>query len=210
MWKISFMQLIFKQPEAWFPFGNLLGVCTRISLFWSIYSREVCILERLLYSALSGQNLQKLILRSWFELWSSKLVNCLINFLVLTVLVTYLCSYFQEAVTKDAEDHTTEADANFKSYLADAYLHPIFHSFDEVELSEVRVDKTRPQDQTATATAVGSPSRQHSNYHVHEQSNGIQHFEVEQQRTEYQYHYEVESQSNMYRYGVESQYHVSN
>lgn len=51
-------------------------------------------------------------------------------------------------MTKDIEDGAgvSEADANFKSYLADAYLHPIFHSIEEedVELTQVRVDKTRP------------------------------------------------------------------
>ncbi|KAL3645767.1 hypothetical protein CASFOL_010947 [Castilleja foliolosa] len=44
----------------------------------------------------------------------------------------------EEAMNKDTQDRAFfETDANFRSYLADAYLHPIFHSFEETELAEV-------------------------------------------------------------------------
>ncbi|GER30298.1 ERD (early-responsive to dehydration stress)family protein [Striga asiatica] len=50
----------------------------------------------------------------------------------------------EEAMSKDMQDRASESEtANFKSYLADAYLHPIFHSFEGTNLSEVRVDKNR-------------------------------------------------------------------
>ncbi|KAG9154029.1 hypothetical protein Leryth_000539 [Lithospermum erythrorhizon] len=47
----------------------------------------------------------------------------------------------EEAMDKDLEERGSETDANLNACLADAYLHPIFHSFDEVELVEVTDDK---------------------------------------------------------------------
>ncbi|KAK8497061.1 hypothetical protein V6N13_029029 [Hibiscus sabdariffa] len=49
----------------------------------------------------------------------------------------------EEAMAKDLMDRTTEPDINLKAFLADTYLHPIFLSFEEEELVEVRVDKVR-------------------------------------------------------------------
>ncbi|MBA0689517.1 hypothetical protein Goari_007243, partial [Gossypium aridum] len=49
----------------------------------------------------------------------------------------------EEAMAKDLLDRTTEPDINLKAFLADAYLHPIFRSFEEEELVEIRVDKVR-------------------------------------------------------------------
>ncbi|XP_039001367.1 CSC1-like protein At1g32090 [Hibiscus syriacus] len=49
----------------------------------------------------------------------------------------------EEAMEKDLMDRTTEPDISLKAFLADAYLHPIFRSFEEEELVEVRVDKVR-------------------------------------------------------------------
>ncbi|CAH9133023.1 unnamed protein product [Cuscuta epithymum] len=43
----------------------------------------------------------------------------------------------EEAIDRDAQDHVSESDTEFKAQLADAYLHPIFHSFTEVDLAEV-------------------------------------------------------------------------
>ncbi|KAB5564282.1 hypothetical protein DKX38_004336 [Salix brachista] len=48
-----------------------------------------------------------------------------------------------EAMEKDILDRTTESDINLKAYLADAYLHPIFHSFEEEELVEVNVERNK-------------------------------------------------------------------
>ncbi|KAH6803411.1 early-responsive to dehydration stress protein [Perilla frutescens var. frutescens] len=47
----------------------------------------------------------------------------------------------EEAMNKDIQEGAAESDAEFKSHLADAYLHPIFHYIEGVELAEVRVDK---------------------------------------------------------------------
>ncbi|KAL8054043.1 hypothetical protein ABFX02_05G112300 [Erythranthe guttata] len=52
----------------------------------------------------------------------------------------------EEATTKDTQDEASSAsDIELKSYLSDAYLHPIFHAVEEVELTEVKVDKPRPR-----------------------------------------------------------------
>ncbi|KAL8170556.1 hypothetical protein V2J09_022360 [Rumex salicifolius] len=77
----------------------------------------------------------------------------------------------EEAIDKDAQEQTVEADVNLKACLADAYLHPIFRSFEEVELEETvrtdafRVDKhqaqvSRPADPTESpsVSAPSSPS----------------------------------------------------
>ncbi|XVF13723.1 hypothetical protein REPUB_Repub08aG0232200 [Reevesia pubescens] len=76
----------------------------------------------------------------------------------------------EEAMAKDIMDRTTEPDINIKAFLADAYLHPIFRSFEEEELVEVRVDKVRvdrhqtyaDNDQTGD---LSSPSPPHHVYH---------------------------------------------
>ena len=73
-------------------------------------------------------------------------------------------------MAKDIMDRTTEPDINLKAFLADAYLHPIFRSFKEEELLEVRVDKVRvdrhqsyaDNDQTSD---LSSPSPPHHVYH---------------------------------------------
>ncbi|XWS49478.1 hypothetical protein CRYUN_Cryun12cG0006900 [Craigia yunnanensis] len=76
----------------------------------------------------------------------------------------------EEAMAKDIMDRTTEPDINLKAFLADAYLHPIFRTFEEEELVEVRVDKVRvdrhqsyaDNDQTSD---LSSPSPPHHVYH---------------------------------------------
>ncbi|GFP79329.1 CSC1-like protein at1g32090 [Phtheirospermum japonicum] len=96
----------------------------------------------------------------------------------------------EEAMTKDTQDHTSESDANFKSYLADAYLHPIFHSFEEAELAEVRVDQNQAY--------ISNPS---PNVYHHEDEPPSQFV----QRHEVEFQYRFESHSNMHRHDVESQ-----
>ncbi|KAL8138799.1 hypothetical protein V2J09_004800 [Rumex salicifolius] len=47
----------------------------------------------------------------------------------------------EEAIDKDTEEHSLEPNLNLESCLADAYLHPIIRSFEEVELeANVRID----------------------------------------------------------------------
>ncbi|MCL7025521.1 hypothetical protein MKW94_001808 [Papaver nudicaule] len=69
----------------------------------------------------------------------------------------------EEAVEKDRIEKTAEPNLNLKAYLADAYLHPIFRSFEEVEevveMTEVRVDKSQSHHMNFNAmNEVNSPS----------------------------------------------------
>ncbi|XP_031377158.1 CSC1-like protein At1g32090 [Punica granatum] len=62
----------------------------------------------------------------------------------------------EEAMAKDIADHTAEPDLNLRAYLADAYLHPIFRSFEvdeEEELVEVRVNKHQTHVPGPTSTS---------------------------------------------------------
>ncbi|XP_050211142.1 CSC1-like protein At1g32090 [Mercurialis annua] len=84
----------------------------------------------------------------------------------------------EEAMAKDIADRTGEPDLNLKSYLADAYLHPIFHSFEqEEELVQVRVDKcqsnTEPQQVDSRPHQLYHPS---SPQNVDHSSSPPQHF----------------------------------
>lgn len=70
-------------------------------------------------------------------------------------------------------ERTAEPDLNMKSYLADAYLHPIFRSFEEEppfeeeqELVEVRVDKQQTRIATPITSELSSPSPPHYVHHT--------------------------------------------
>ncbi|KAK0589137.1 hypothetical protein LWI29_010182 [Acer saccharum] len=73
----------------------------------------------------------------------------------------------EEAMAKDIMERTTDPDLNLKAYLADAYLHPIFHTFEEEELVEVkhRVDKHQAHAASPLASEISSPSPTHHVYH---------------------------------------------
>ncbi|KAJ0477787.1 hypothetical protein HanHA300_Chr13g0492591 [Helianthus annuus] len=60
---------------------------------------------------------------------------------------------------KDAKDKASEPEINLKSYLSDAYLHPIFHSFEDVELVEVRVDKSPDHSPSQPSTPDHIPGQ---------------------------------------------------
>ncbi|XP_062027429.1 CSC1-like protein At1g32090 [Rosa rugosa] len=69
----------------------------------------------------------------------------------------------EEAMEKDELDKTTEPDINLKSYLADAYLHPIFRSFEEQHESvEVRVDKHQTHIAAPITSELSSPIPPHN------------------------------------------------
>ncbi|KAK8341558.1 hypothetical protein V6Z11_A08G177900 [Gossypium hirsutum] len=69
----------------------------------------------------------------------------------------------EEAMKKDIMDQTIEPDVNLTTFLADAYLHPIFRSFEEEELEEVRVDKVRvDKNQSYGDNAQSQTSDDHS------------------------------------------------
>ncbi|XP_020248885.1 CSC1-like protein At1g32090 [Asparagus officinalis] len=84
----------------------------------------------------------------------------------------------EEAKEKDDMERTSEPNLNLKSYLANAYLHPIFHSFEDVETVEVRVDKNQ--------TCVASPSSSES-------SSPPSHPQYNTSPPRYVYHYEFEA-----------------
>ncbi|CAL9061857.1 unnamed protein product [Musa banksii] len=75
----------------------------------------------------------------------------------------------EEAMEKDILEKASEPNLNLKAYLADAYLHPIFHSFDddddEEEKIEVRVDKGRSHIPSPTRSEISSESPPRYVYH---------------------------------------------
>lgn len=129
-------------------------------------------------------------------------------------------------MAKDLEDRNSEPDVNLRAYLTDAYLHPIFHSFEEVELTEVRVDKNQTQIPSTSvdrphnhvpspsASELSSPSPPHHaynyenqpphmvthQYELDQQNYTVNRYEVEQQHPYDVFHYGAELSSNGYRY----------
>ncbi|GMJ00222.1 hypothetical protein like AT1G32090 [Hibiscus trionum] len=83
----------------------------------------------------------------------------------------------EEAMAKDLMDRTTEPDINLKAFLADAYLHPIFRSFEEEELVEVRVDKVRVDRHQTHAETVQTRDDLSSSplHHVHQPTSPPHH-----------------------------------
>ncbi|KAG0498647.1 hypothetical protein HPP92_002962 [Vanilla planifolia] len=49
----------------------------------------------------------------------------------------------EEAMEKDTLEKASEPNLNLNAYLADAYLHPIFRTFDQVEMEDIRIDKSQ-------------------------------------------------------------------
>ena len=83
----------------------------------------------------------------------------------------------QEAMSKDLLEKSTEPDLNIEAYLADAYLHPIFRSFEvDDELVEVRVDNHQTNVADSQPSEPSSPSPPHHvqqpspPHHIHEPS----------------------------------------
>ncbi|GAA0184501.1 hypothetical protein LIER_31789 [Lithospermum erythrorhizon] len=77
----------------------------------------------------------------------------------------------QEALEKDLEERGSESGENDNAFLANAYLHPIFHSFEEVELEEVKVHKhqTLPvHSPTVSERSSPSPPPHDLEHHDHE------------------------------------------
>ncbi|KAG5249077.1 CSC1 protein [Salix suchowensis] len=105
----------------------------------------------------------------------------------------------EEAMEKDILDRTTESDINLKAYLADAYLHPIFHSFEEEELVEVNVERNKSHTASDPTTEISSSSPPHQVSHprspphyVYHPSSPPQHAYHPHSPPHYAYHYENE------------------
>ncbi|XP_039029835.1 CSC1-like protein At1g32090 isoform X1 [Hibiscus syriacus] len=97
----------------------------------------------------------------------------------------------EEAMTKDITDRTTEPDINLTTFLTDAYLHPIFQSFKEEELVEVRVDRHQSYaDDVETSNDLSFPSPPQDIYH---HSFSPQYAYNFSSPTHYGYHYEAEA-----------------
>ncbi|PIN20127.1 hypothetical protein CDL12_07184 [Handroanthus impetiginosus] len=109
----------------------------------------------------------------------------------------------EEAMTKDTQDRESGTDVTLKTYLANAYLHPIFRSLEEAELAEVRVDKNEAHIANPSPVELKSSSPHCAYLHENEPSEGVQ---VEQSQKVY--HYKFESRSNVYMYDIESQHNV--
>ncbi|KAL7166691.1 hypothetical protein ACSBR2_037371 [Camellia fascicularis] len=126
----------------------------------------------------------------------------------------------EEAMAKDLQERTSEPDLNLKSYLSDAYLHPIFHSFEEVELTEVKIDKHQTHitstsvneihnhipTPSASETSTPSPSPPHYAYQFEDQPSHTVHqyaYQFEDQPPNTVHQYEVEQPYNVYHYGIE-------
>lgn len=72
---------------------------------------------------------------------------------------------FQEAMEKDTMEKVAEPNLNLKAYLADAYLHPIFRSFEDIETGEVRINKNQSHITSPAISELSSPSPPRYVYH---------------------------------------------
>lgn len=108
----------------------------------------------------------------------------------------------EEAMDKDLEDNASRSDVSLKSFLSDAYLHPIFHSFEEVEPVEVKVDK-KPAPRVSSPSSSSSASPIHEDHQLEDQqSYTAKHYEVNAPSNAY--HYEAEHSHNVHHYEVTS------
>ncbi|KAL5724689.1 hypothetical protein ACHQM5_007915 [Ranunculus cassubicifolius] len=93
----------------------------------------------------------------------------------------------EEAIAKDTLERSSEPNLNIRAYLADAYLHPIFRSFEDVELVEIRVDKmNQSRMSTPQMSEYSSPSPPHYNYN--QNNYGYNH--------DYHYNYQYDENQN--------------
>ncbi|MFS8002699.1 putative calcium-dependent channel, 7TM region phosphate [Helianthus anomalus] len=88
----------------------------------------------------------------------------------------------EEAVEKDTQDEVSEAVNDMKSYLCEAYLHPVLRSIEEFELFELGVDNNRAHIPSQVATELepvsGSGSGSHSPKEEHKVAPKRQDLEV--------------------------------
>ncbi|XP_074270248.1 CSC1-like protein At1g32090 [Silene latifolia] len=106
----------------------------------------------------------------------------------------------EEATEKDEQEQTGEFDLNLKTCLADAYLHPIFHSFEEIEFEEVRVDAVRVdkhENEVSSPPAQieenleASPPQQPHHYSYGDEYQSYDYYHHQQmQQSHYQYYYD--------------------
>ena len=90
---------------------------------------------------------------------------------------------------KDSMEHASEPSLNLKTYLANAYLHPIFHMFEQEDQKEeatveVRIDKSEHQQQHHVRSS-------HSQY-AEEVSTQRHYYHEERTSSQYQYQHQLE------------------
>jgi len=102
----------------------------------------------------------------------------------------------EEAMEKDNIEHASEPNLNLKSFLANAYLHPIFHLFEETakeeesqETVEVRIDKAQQQHRQEETHVRSSPQYHHEEGHFRSTHETHYHHESHVSRST-QYHHE--------------------
>ncbi|XP_057521324.1 CSC1-like protein At1g32090 [Amaranthus tricolor] len=103
----------------------------------------------------------------------------------------------EEATERDEQEHTEGADQNLKPYLADAYLHPIFHSFEEVEFEEVKVDAVHVDKHHAQ---ISSPPAQVEEISSSSPPHPPQYYSYEHDFHSYNYYHHHEAQSSHYEH----------
>lgn len=102
----------------------------------------------------------------------------------------------QEAMEKDRMEYASEPSLNLKTYLANAYLHPIFHMFEQedqkVEATiEVRIDKSEHQRLQHVRSS-------HSQYEEETSAQTHYHHE-ERSSSQYQYQYQYQHEETHIR-----------
>ncbi|KAH9606510.1 hypothetical protein KSS87_018900 [Heliosperma pusillum] len=107
----------------------------------------------------------------------------------------------EEATEKDEQEQTGEFDLNLKTCLAEAYLHPIFHSFEEIEFEEVRVDAVRVDKHENDISSP--PARIEENLEASPPQHP-HHYSYGDEYQSYDYYHHQQIQSSHYQYYSEN------
>uniref|UniRef100_A0ACD5THW0 Uncharacterized protein n=1 Tax=Avena sativa TaxID=4498 RepID=A0ACD5THW0_AVESA len=103
----------------------------------------------------------------------------------------------EEATEKDRMEHASEPSLNLKTYLANAYLHPIFHMFEQEDQKEettveVRIDKSEHQQQQQQQQQQQHHVRSSHTQYEEERSTEAHYYHEERSSSQYQYQYQHE------------------
>uniref|UniRef100_A0A0E0MB81 CSC1-like protein n=1 Tax=Oryza punctata TaxID=4537 RepID=A0A0E0MB81_ORYPU len=123
----------------------------------------------------------------------------------------------EEAMEKDNLERASEPNLNLKSYLENAYLHPIFHMFEQQEQEqreekvEVRIDKTQQHHhRQEEEESKSSQATTHYYHHQHEQTTTTTHHHYHQHEHMSHYHMGPSNTADspspphfVYHYGVD-------
>lgn len=90
----------------------------------------------------------------------------------------------EEAMEKDTMEKSSEPNLNLKAYLADAYLHPIFQMFEDVEMGEIIVDKNQ---NNVSSSQITEPISTSSPQYVYDHASSPRHRYHDNSSPHYQY-----------------------